>query len=85
MKLSQQGSFLWDNQNKGSQPYVLTIITHNPKYLDQFLIVLHETFTSGMCNYVQNIGLWPLALIVSQKQALLWKFHIKPSRIGQDI
>ena len=30
---------------EGSQPYVLTIITHNPKYLDQFLIVLHETFT----------------------------------------
>ena len=29
----------------------------NPKYLDQFLIVLCETFTSGMCNYGQNIGL----------------------------
>ena len=48
MKLSQWGSFLWDNQNKGSQPYVLTIITHNPKYLDQFLIVLLETFTTGL-------------------------------------
>ena len=36
VKLSQQGSFLQDNQNKGSQPYVSTIITHNPKYLDQF-------------------------------------------------
>ena len=57
MKLSQQGLFLQDNRNKGSQPYVSTIITHNPKYLDQFLIVLCETFTSGMCNYVQNIGL----------------------------
>ena len=50
MKLSQQGLFLQDDQNKGSQPYVLTIITHNPKYLDQFLIVLCETFTSGMCS-----------------------------------
>ena len=40
--------FLRDNQNKGSQPYVLTIITHYPKYLDQFLIVLHETFTTGL-------------------------------------
>ena len=57
MKLSQQGLFLQDDQNKGSQPYVLTIITHNPKYLDQFLIVLYETFTLGMCNYVRNIGL----------------------------
>ena len=43
--------------------------THNPKYLNQFWMVLHETFVS----------------IVSQKQALLWKFHVKPSRIGQDI
>ena len=25
-----------------------TIITHNPKYLDQFWIVLHETFTTGL-------------------------------------
>ena len=57
MKLLQRGSFLRDNQNEGSQPYVSTIITHNPKYLDQFLIVLGETFTSGMCNYVRNIGL----------------------------
>ena len=48
MKLSQWGSFLWDNQTKGSQPYVSTIITHNPKYLDQFLIVLLETFTTGL-------------------------------------
>ena len=47
MKLSQQGSFLQDNQNKGSQPYVSTIITHNPKYLNQFWMVLHETFTTG--------------------------------------
>ena len=57
MKLSQQGSFLRDDRNKGSQPYVLTVSTHNPKYLDQFLMVLCETFTSGMCNYVRNIGL----------------------------
>ena len=32
---------------QGSQPYVLSTITHNPKYLDQFLIVLLETFTTG--------------------------------------
>ena len=32
----------------GSQPYVSTIITHNPKYLDQFLMVLLETFTTGL-------------------------------------
>ena len=48
MKLSQQGLFLRDNQKKGSQPYVLTIITHNPKYLDQFWMVLRETFTTGL-------------------------------------
>ena len=45
MKLSQQGSFLRDDQNKGSQNYVSIIITHNPKYLNQFWMVLHETFT----------------------------------------
>ena len=28
--------------------YVLTIITHNPKYLDQFLMVLLETFITGL-------------------------------------
>ena len=27
---------------------VSTIITHNPKYLDQFWMVLHETFTTGL-------------------------------------
>ena len=48
MKLSQQGLFLQDNRNKGSQPYVLNIITHNPKYLNQFWMVLHETFTTGL-------------------------------------
>ena len=48
MKLSQQGLFLRDNQNKGSQPYVSTIITHNPKYLNQFWMVLCETFTTGL-------------------------------------
>ena len=39
---------LRDDRNKGSQPYVLIIITHNPKYLDQFWMVLHETFTTGL-------------------------------------
>ena len=48
MKLSQQGSFLRDDRNKGSQPYVSIIITHNPKYLNQFWMVLHETFTTGL-------------------------------------
>ena len=48
MKLSQQGSFLQDNRNNWSQPYVSTIITHNLKYLDQFWMVLHETFTTGL-------------------------------------
>ena len=48
MKLSQQGSFLRDDRNKGSQPYVSIIITHDPKYLDQFWMVLHETFTTGL-------------------------------------
>ena len=33
---------------QGSQPCVLSTITHNPKYLDQFLIVLLETFTTGL-------------------------------------
>ena len=32
----------------GRSMYVLTIITHNPKYLDQFLTVLLETFTTGL-------------------------------------
>ena len=48
VKLSQQGLFLQDNQNKGPQPYVSTIITQNLKYLDQFWMVLHETFTTGL-------------------------------------
>ena len=48
MELSQQGLFLRDNQNKESQPYFLTIITHNLKYLDQFWMVLHETFTTWL-------------------------------------
>ena len=48
MKLSQQGSFLRDDRNKGSQPYVSTIITHNPKYLDQLWMVLHKTFTTWL-------------------------------------
>ena len=34
--------------------YVLTIITHNPKYLYQFLRVLLEPFTTGQDN--QNKG-----------------------------
>ena len=43
-------------------------------YLDQFLKVLLATFTTGLifvrqliCSSGQNIGLWPLVLIVSQK------------------
>ena len=48
MKLSQHGSFLQDDRNKGSQPYVSIIITNNPKYLNQFCMVLHETFTTGL-------------------------------------
>ena len=48
MKLSQQGSFLRDDRNKGSQPYISIIITHNPKYLDQFWMVLCETFTTWL-------------------------------------
>ena len=48
MKLSQQCLFLRDNQNKGPQPYVSTIITHNLKYLNQFWMVLDETFTTGL-------------------------------------
>ena len=39
---------LQDDRNKGSQPYVLIIITHNPKYLNQFCMVLHETLTTGL-------------------------------------
>ena len=42
------GLFLVIQSKQGSQPYVLSIITHNPKYLDQFLIVLLETFTTGL-------------------------------------
>ena len=37
-----------DTPLMGRCMYVLTIITHNPKYLDQFLIVLLETFTTGL-------------------------------------
>ena len=47
MKLSQQGSFLRDDRNKGSQPYVLTVITHNPKYLDQFWMVYMKLSQQG--------------------------------------
>ena len=32
----------------GGCMYVLTIITHNPKYLDKFLVVLLETFTTEL-------------------------------------
>ena len=39
-----EGTLLWNSVNS-SATYVLTIITHNPKYLDQFLTVLLETFT----------------------------------------
>ena len=37
LQLSQQGSFLQDDQNKGKQLYVLTKVVPYPKYLDQFL------------------------------------------------
>ena len=62
MKLSQQGSFLRDDRNKGSQPYVLTIITHNPKYLNQFWMVLHETFTNRarFCEMIETRGHNPM-------------------------
>ena len=48
MQPSQQGLFLWDNWNKGQQPYVLIDTTQSPKYLDQFLMVLHAIFTTGL-------------------------------------
>ena len=32
----------------GGYVYVLTIITYHPKYLDEFLTVLLETFTTGL-------------------------------------
>ena len=48
MKPSQQHLFLQIDQNKGPQPYVSTRTTHTPKYLDQFLMVLFETFTTGL-------------------------------------
>ena len=37
-----------------------------------------------MCNYGQNIGLWPLVSFISQKQTLLWNFQVKLLRIDQD-
>ena len=51
---SQWGSFLQDNQNKGQQPYVLIKTTHYLKYLDQFLLVLLETFTMGLIFATQS-------------------------------
>ena len=38
----------------GGCMYVLTIITHNPKYLDQFLTVLLETFTTGLARQLKQ-------------------------------
>ena len=62
---------------RGSKP-VLIKTTHHHKYLDQFLMVLLATFTTGlilvrqlMCNSGRNIGLLCLVLIVLQKRALL--------------
>ena len=48
VKLSQQGLFLRDNRNKGSQPYVSTINTHNPKYLDQIWMVYVKLSQQGL-------------------------------------
>ena len=39
---------IFDDQNKGQQPYVLIETTHYLKYLDQFSMVLLETFTTGL-------------------------------------
>ena len=62
MKLSQQGSFLRDDRNKGSQPYVSIIITHNPKYLNQFWMVLHETIhnRARFCETIETRGHNPM-------------------------
>ena len=44
---------------------LLEHILLTPKYLDQFLMVLHATFTTGMHSFDQNIGLLPLVSVVS--------------------
>ena len=48
MQPSQQGLFLQDNWNKGQKPYVLIKTTQTSQYLDQFLTILHATFTTGL-------------------------------------
>ena len=89
LKPSQQGLFLWDNQNKGLQPYILTAITHTPKCLHQFLKVLLETFTIGL-NFVRQSKQGATTLcfnqnyvsVVSQKWAPLWKFWAQSLKIA---
>ena len=48
---SQSGfitGLIFDDQNKGQQPYVLIETTHYLKYLDKLSMVLLETFTTGL-------------------------------------
>ena len=33
-----------------------THTTYTPKYINQFLMALHATFTTGMCSFDPNIG-----------------------------
>ena len=68
----------------GGNNTVFIKTTHYHKYLDQFLMVLLATFTTGlifvrqlMCSFNQNIGLLPLVSIVLQKRILLWRFQAK--------
>ena len=44
----------------GRCTYVLTIIIHNPKYFGQFLMVLLETFTTGLIFVRQLLPLVPI-------------------------
>ena len=85
VKLSQQGSFLWDNQSKGSQPYVSTIITHNFKYLDQFWMVLHETFTTGLIFVRQSKQGVTTLCFEHNYTSLMWRFHVRLLKIDEDI
>ena len=43
-----QQTFWWDNQNKTKQLYVSTKTAYYPKYIDQFLMNLLVTFTTGL-------------------------------------
>ena len=56
---------LWDDQNKGSQPYVLTIITHNPKYLDHSVWFYMKLSQQGLfLEDDQNKGSQPYVLTI---------------------